>query len=133
MTKSLVSIPLLCLMAAATPQSEAGQRQAGDWLALVDAGKYAASWDAASSSFRKAIAKDKWVEAVTAARKPLGKIESRKLETAQPVKDPPNAPPGDYIILQFASDFEKKANAVETVVMVQDDDKQWRTSGYFVK
>jgi hypothetical protein len=112
----------------------AGARKAADaWLAVVDAGKYAESWDAASATFQKGVTKDDWVKAVSTVRGQLGKFESRKPSVSQAIKDPPNAPPGDYIILQYVSNFGNKNGATETAVMSLDADKQWRTSGYFVK
>ena len=63
----------------------------------------------------------------------MGKFESRKLSVAQAVKDPPNAPAGEYLILQYTSNFANKNEATETVVMGMDTGRQWRTSGYFVK
>jgi hypothetical protein len=36
-------------------------------------------------------------------------------------------------VLQFASAFEHKATAVETVTMAHDSDQSWRAVGYFVR
>jgi hypothetical protein len=119
------------LVAANTDKSAA--RAAETWLAVVDAGRYGESWDQASDAFRKAITREKWVEAVTSVRNQVGRFESRTTALTQPIKDPPNAPPGHYIILEYTSNFANKNAATETVVMALDHDKRWRTSGYFVK
>ncbi|MEI6226699.1 MAG: DUF4019 domain-containing protein, partial [Deltaproteobacteria bacterium] len=49
------------------------------WLALVDAGKYAESWEQASSLFRGKITKDGWVSAIS-QRGSFGKLRERKLD-----------------------------------------------------
>ena len=43
---------------AADPPEKAAQAAAESWLVLVDAGKYAESWDAAASLFKKALTKE---------------------------------------------------------------------------
>ena len=63
---------------AVKPATDAAEK----WLKLVDAGKYGGSWDAAAAYFRKAVTKDAWTKQVTAARKPLGKMLSRKFKSA---------------------------------------------------
>jgi Protein of unknown function (DUF4019) len=124
---------LVVFRMAAADTDAAAVRAAKKWLAVVDAGRYGESWDQASSAFREAITKEKWVEAVTSVRTQVGKFESRMLAVTQPMNDPPNAPPGHYIIIEYTSNFANKNAATETVVMALDHDKRWRTSGYFVK
>jgi hypothetical protein len=131
---------ILCLLlftaslAVAADASETAAAKAGEkWAALLDAGDYAASWNQAGADFKKAVTLDKWTAAAKGAREPLGKVESRKLDTTQTVKDPPGAPAGEYVICQFNSNFANRSGAVETIVMFLESDKQWRTSGYFIK
>ena len=40
---------------------------------------------------------------------------------------------GEYVILQYQTVFENKAEAVETVTPMVDWDGAWKVSGYFVK
>lgn len=109
-------------------------QKAGEaWLALVDAGKYGESWDAASQSFKSAVTRTAWIKQVSAARKPVGKLISRKLTKSDLIKDPPNSPPGQYAGIQYKSSFQNLNSAVETVVPMLDKDGKWRVSGYIVK
>jgi len=103
------------------------------WLALVDAGKYGESWEAAAQDFKNAVSPGQWIMKVSAARGPLGKLISRKLVKSEPMKNPPKAPPGDYVGLQYQSSFEHLKSAFETVVPMRDRDGQWRVSGYIVR
>jgi hypothetical protein len=106
---------------------------ATQWVALADAGDYAASWDQAASAFQAAIAKPKWSGAMQSVRAPLGAVKSRKLNSAEFTKSLPGVPEGEYVVVQFETIFENKAGAVETVIPMKEKDGSWRVSGYFIK
>jgi Protein of unknown function (DUF4019) len=114
---------------AADPAVEA-QRS---WLALVDAGKYDESWDAAGSYFRQAVTKESWRQMVKAARAPLGALRSRSVDSRHEASTLPGAPDGKYVIVQWKASFGNKAAAVETVTCVLEKDGKWRVIGYYVK
>jgi hypothetical protein len=111
----------------------AAQQAATDWLALVDAGKYSESWQTASKMFQGAITNEKWQDALHSVRDPLGKVLSRKLQSATLTHSLPGAPDGDYVVVKFDTSFEHKQSAVETITPVREADGQWRVSGYFIK
>ena len=111
----------------------AAMKSTESWLSLVDQGKYGESWDAAAKLFRAALTRDKWKEAVGAARGPIGKLVSRTFKLAEYKTSLPGAPDGKYIVIQFDSSFASKKTAVETVTPMQEADGSWRVSGYFVK
>ncbi|WP_158218774.1 DUF4019 domain-containing protein [Roseateles aquatilis] len=113
--------------------SDAATKAATAWLQLTDAGKYPESWNQASKDFRGAISSSDWAAALTSVRTPLGAPTARVLKSADFKRDLPNAPPGEYVILQFDTAFEKRLGAVETVVAARDPDGAWRVSGYFIK
>jgi hypothetical protein len=112
---------------------ELGQQSAEGWLALVDSGKYAESWDQASELFKNAITKEQWEKTLKSTLGPLGKLQSRKLKSATYTKTLPGAPDGEYVVIQFDSSFENKKSAVETLTPMRDKDGKWRVSGYFIK
>jgi Protein of unknown function (DUF4019) len=114
------------------PEAQA-QKAAEQWLGLVDAGKYGESWDASAQAFKSAVSRQNWIKQVSAARRPLGRLISRKLTKSNLVKDPPNSPPGDYVGIQYRSSFQNLKSAIETVVPMRDPDGKWRVSGYFVR
>ncbi len=133
----------LVLMAAITSLSlatfsqqkpeELARQSADSWLALVDSGKYADSWQESASLFKAHVTKDQWSSMVGATRDPLGKLVSRKLKSAQYTKTLPGAPDGEYVVLQFDTSFQHKQSAVETITPMLDKDGRWRVSGYFIK
>lgn len=112
---------------------EGAQSAAVQWLSLIDSGKYAESWDPTSVLFRASITKQNWENAVRAVRAPLGVIKSRALKSSVLTKSLPGAPDGEYVVLQFDTKFENKADAVETVTPHKESDGSWRVSGYFIK
>jgi hypothetical protein len=118
--------------AAAKPEAEA-QKAAEQWLAVVDAGKFAESWKTAAAYFQAAVPQEQWERSLTAARKPLGDLTSRKLKSAHLTKSLPGAPDGQYVIMQFDASFAHKKDAVETVTAMLTKDDQWKVAGYYVK
>jgi hypothetical protein len=106
---------------------------AGKWLATVDAGKYAASWKEAAGFFRDAITLQQWEQSLRAVRKPLGRLLSRKLQSKSYMTSLPGAPDGEYVVIQYATSFEHKKTALETVTPMMDKDGKWRVSGYYIK
>jgi hypothetical protein len=112
---------------------ELAQQSAESWLALIDAGKYAESWQEASQLFKGAVTKEEWKSKLRASRDPLGKMLSRKLKGATYTKTLPGAPDGEYVVVQYESSFEHKQSAVETITPMLDKDGMWRVSGYFIK
>lgn len=103
------------------------------WLHTVDAGRYGQSWDDAAKAFRDAVAKDKWESMVAPVRSQTGNLIARKVRTARYTREIPNAPAGEYVVIQYDSSFERIPHAVETVTPMKDPDGKWRVSGYFVK
>lgn len=132
----LVFALLLSTSAAAQAQQkpeQIAQQSAAAWLALVDSGKYADSWQEAAQFFKTAVSKEQWQSMLTATRSPLGKTSSRKLKSATYSTTLPGAPDGEYVVIQYDSSFEHKQSAVETVTPMLDKDGKWRVSGYFIK
>src|SRR5438270_7920993 len=103
------------LISRADDSEAAAETAASAWLAVVDAGDYAKSWTAASGYFRGRIAQSQWVSAVAGVRGPLGALKSRHVSSVKFTRALPGAPDGEYVVIQFASSFEKKAAAMETV------------------
>lgn len=103
------------------------------WLALLDAGKYAESWDEAAGILRGAISKDNFEKSFQAARGPYGKMVSRELKSRQYTTSVPGAPSGQYVIIQYDTSFENEKSALETVTSMLDKDGKWRVSGYYIK
>ena len=103
------------------------------WLALVDAGNYADSWNASATRVRNAVAQEQWQLRAARARGPLGALQSRQLVSATFKHNLPGAPEGEYVVILFSASFANKAAAIETVTPMKDNDGTWRVAGYYVK
>ena len=103
-----------------------------DWLKLVDEGSYAASWTAASSLFKGHLSEAKWTQMASSARRPLGSVISRKLNSAKFETSMPAAPHGQFVVIRFETSFQRKKSAIETVTPMLDSDGHWRVSGYYI-
>jgi hypothetical protein len=137
LTATIFAITLLASAAPATTSAEtpeaAAQSAALAWLTLVDDGNYAQSWSAASALFRQKVSESQWQSTAAGARAPLGTLKSRKVQSATLRNSLPGAPDGEYVVVQFASSFEHKASAIETVTPMKDVDGNWHVSGYYIK
>lgn len=111
----------------------AAQAAAASWLGLVDLGRYGESWDSAASFFRQAVTKPGWEAAVGGARRPLEPFGERQQLGASFQTKLPNAPPGQYVVLQYRTKVGGGKTVVETVTPMKDADGKWRVSGYYVR
>jgi hypothetical protein len=55
-----------------------------------------------------------------------------QVKTAAYIKTLPGAPAGEYVVIQYDSNFEHLPAAMETLVPTLDGDGQGRVSGYFI-
>ena len=120
-------------MLAATEPTALAKTVAKDWLQKIGSSNYRASWQTAAALFKAAISAEAWQHTAQAARAPLGKMRNRTESAATFTQSLPGAPDGQYVVIQFNSKFENKANATETVTVAQDQDRVWRVAGYFIQ
>ncbi|MCL4477061.1 MAG: DUF4019 domain-containing protein [Nitrospirae bacterium] len=130
---SLVVLAIIPGLEADQNDGELAAKASAQWLALVDGGKYAESWDESAQLFRGAVTKEKWKESLTAVRKPLGKLISRSAKSKQYTRSLPGAPDGEYVVIQYDTSFENKKSSVETVTPMLDKEGKWRVSGYYIR
>lgn len=133
MALAMMFLLIATFTAAQDGSTQAAQKTAESWLARVDKADYAGSYEEAASTFKAAVARADWLQKIRAAREPLGKLVSRKLNHAQYTTSLPGAPDGQYVVMQYETSFENKKSAVETIVPMLDKDGKWRVSGYFIR
>lgn len=136
---TLIILAVFCSLAlsqavVADPAAEKeATRAANKWLALVDEGSYSKSWDVAASYFKAAVTKDQWQASLSSVRKPLGKVHYRTLKHQKYTTSLPGAPDGEYVVIQFATRFQNKKSAIETITPMRDKDGKWRVAGYYIR
>jgi len=130
----ILALPLPALAAEKHDEAEKQALAAAEsWLALVDDGKYAESWDTAAEYLKNAVTKDDFVKSLNAARKPLGKLKSKEVKSKDSRTSLPGAPDGEYVVIQFKISFENKKAAIETITPMLDKGGKWRVSGYYIR
>lgn len=136
MRNAILVLALLIGGTLALAQEEVDVRPASaaaeSWLQLVDAGRYGASWEAGAITFKAALGKASWETAVQQARGSVGGLVKRKIRSARHATNLPNAPQGEYVVIQNDVNFENRPLAAETVTMMKQPDGSWRVAGYFI-
>jgi serine/threonine-protein kinase len=102
------------------------QTSVNTWLALIDNGEFAQSWEVAAPYFQRKMAKEEWISRLQTARHPLGSVISRELVSDKP------AQAGLWRILKFKTSFDGLLAATETVTFAKQADGKWLAVGYFI-
>lgn len=111
-------------------QSQAqSQSQAIEWLALLDAGKFAESRAGAGNALRNRHSEQLWELGVKLRLHNHGAVLTRRLTNVNSTGAVGKMGPGDFQVLVFKSDFAKSKGVIEQVVM-QRERGQWRVADY---
>ncbi|HUC84860.1 MAG TPA: DUF4019 domain-containing protein [Candidatus Acidoferrales bacterium] len=131
-TKSTVTATKATPKPGADSDSQPAISAAERWLARADAGAYSESWKAASAIVQSAVTEQQFTNTMNAFRKSLGNLNSRKLISAQRLKEMPGAPDGQYVFMQFETSFANKSVAIESVTVRLENGK-WKLASYSAK
>jgi hypothetical protein len=101
---------------------ERGKAAAENWLALIDRGEFARSWEMATKRFRAAITKEKWIDRLHCSREPLGNVFSRKLRSSLVF--------GLWLRLSYDTVYAENKATVEVLIVRLERDGQWRATSY---
>ncbi|HEY1772562.1 MAG TPA: DUF4019 domain-containing protein [Gammaproteobacteria bacterium] len=117
--------------AADSADSGPAIKAANAWIALVDAGNYAESWKQAAPLFQQQVTESYWEKAAGSVRGPLGKVLKRSAPTARYTTELPDAPTGQYWLVQDTADFEHQPGLTERVTVMQTS-SGWQVIGYHI-
>ena len=112
---------------AATAES-ATVATARNWLALLDASDWDASYRATGTAFQSLNTGATWAAVSDKARAPLGAAISRDLISVSDVPAPPNG----YWMIKFRTRFANRPEAVETVSLEREAG-DWRVVGVTIE
>lgn len=126
---SNVSAPAVDINRDVRPALEA----ANLWLGLTDVNRAQQSWEQAAPVFQQSVTAERWAQSLQSARAPLGKVKTRKTRDAIFTRHLSGQPDGEYVVIQYETSFENKADAHEMVTMVFGIDGRWRVAGYQVR
>ena len=102
------------------------------WLGLVDKGDYTKSWERAAGIFRVMVTKVEWKAKLDTFRTPLGDVSERNMKSKQYRKTLPDAPEGEYVVIEYETVFKNKQTVTETVTTMLEKDGKWRVAGYYI-
>jgi CubicO group peptidase (beta-lactamase class C family) len=131
----LLLMNLLFLSSCGKPAAPAELISVGTvevWLALLDQGDYGKSWETASESFRKEVAKNDWVANAGGVRTPLGDLIFRKVSTTNQTENPSDLPKGTYFVAEFDSAFAGLDAASETAFFRLERNGKWKAAAYLI-
>jgi len=120
------------LQASSSASDQAGAASAETWAQLLDGQHWADSWKTSGSIFRSKLTEADWTAKIQPLRRQLGPVSSRSLKSVSSATSLPGAPDGEYKIIQFATVFANKPDAVETVVLTHES-SAWKVDGYFIR
>ncbi|MCL2485286.1 MAG: DUF4019 domain-containing protein [Endomicrobia bacterium] len=105
------------------------------WLAKLDNGWFMQAYDELAGFAKERITSEQWQNDMTTFRRPLGSSNSRKEIFAFYQSEFPDAPKGDFIVIQYGTLFEAapRSVVVESVTLMKQEDGRWSVSGYFMK
>jgi uncharacterized protein DUF4019 len=129
----LIAMILVSVAFGADTSQKDALAAAENWLAMIDHGEYAKSWQEAAAYFKSVITEAEWVQSMQTVRKPLGKVISIKLKSLTPKTSLPNTPEGKYVVIQFETSFEKGKSGLENVNAQLESDGKWRVAGYGIQ
>lgn len=136
LTAAVLSILFVAGAAApATAQHQAAvdsaKQAAQEWLALLDADRYEATWTNAASYFKSKVGKKRWAQKLRGTHQPLDSLRSRSLVTARYTTSVPRAPEGEYVVAQYRATYGSRS-MVETLYLKKEQDR-WGVAGYLIR
>lgn len=118
-----------------TPDTEKADKAAAvamEFFQLIDADKYAESWQMSAGLMKERVTEKDWVEKLTKARTLSGPLVERQEKDSSYSTTAVDSPDGEYISLIFESRFQR-AESVAEYVTVMFDDGRWKVAGYFLQ
>lgn len=139
-TAILTICALVCLNLSAFAKPQAivkppteGKGTAMKWLALIDAGEYGKSWDAAAKTFQASVTRSGWILGMDQALRYYGKPLSRKCKDTIYAANPPGFAPGEYEILKFDVRLSNKGQGTEVISLEMQNNGKWLVAGYHLE
>jgi Protein of unknown function (DUF4019) len=139
MLRPTAVLPLLAVLLLASACGPRGDAQdvdfatelASEFLRKLDANDAAGSWRELASPLRERVPEAQWPAQIAQMRAPLGRPVARELASAAYAEQLVDAPPGQYFMVEFESQFSEAACGERVVAMFEHG--AWRVAGYFVR
>ena len=116
-------------LAASGDSSDEALVAAKAWMAQIDAGEYAESYDAGCDDFHRKITQQKWVAVLKTFRPAFGPVVSRKEINHVFKENGIKGLDGECVVIVYDTSFSRLHNGYEEVTLKLEDGK-WRGAGY---
>jgi hypothetical protein len=118
--------------AAQNPRFSEAQAAAREWLALADANDANGTYTNAAQRFKQTMPGDQWVSTMQRARDVFGAVVRRTILQTESPAPGGDVPPGDFVVIRYRTEFEKRPQGSETVTLEREADGKWRVAGYLM-
>jgi len=112
---------------AARPEADAAARAAENFLILIDESRWAESYAATATEFRRLNTLETWTEVSARLRPPLGEVLTRNITSNEYVP----APPQGYRLVKFRSAYAGGTTQTESVSLAWEDGA-WKVAGIVI-
>lgn len=134
------AIAIVLMIGWAAQTTLAGQREstasadtaARQWLARIDAGAYDEAWADATGTIRQLVSSN-WTQWMRERRGGLGNLRRRTTICVSPTTTLDNEVVGDYVVIQYDTDFMGASHLFEYVETERSDGGAWKVRWYFVR
>ena len=106
---------------------------AGPWLESLDQGEYVQSWQVAAPAFQEGVPVEAWAERMRLTREQIGPLVGRTFAEARYSAEVPNAPPGEYVFVEYLSKFQNAPPTVESVVLRKAEYDGWQVAAMAIR
>ena len=114
------------------PRIAAAAEAATAWLVPFDAGNIEESWKQSAGLMRQTVPQAELQQRMVGANG-IGPLQSRTLRGAGIDVNPANAPPGEYVVLQYLSSYAKRDKVIEKIYSIRESDGNWRVVNYLMQ
>lgn len=131
-----ISISFLLILSnlifAGDPLLESSKKTTEEWLKLIDQKKYNQAYPLLHPQLRSKVSEQKWIEATEQIRSRYEKVVERKFHRQFEFKAPTRLPKGEYLQLEFKTQF-KKLSALEIIIIFKNQEDRWTVMSYGIQ
>jgi hypothetical protein len=107
--------------------------EASHWLNLVDQQQYGPAWLDSGPLMKDIINEQEWIGAMDYVRAPFGNNLSRQLNKSRSISALPHGTKGNFMSLEYRSQFSGNHGAIERIALMSDSLGQWRVISYDIR
>ena len=132
-TSAAAALLLATTFLAQDLDSTPGLGASRSWLADLDAGRYADTWEDADPLLKGTMTRAQWETGLVRARGPLGPVIARKIRQASCTRGTQADPEAEICLVQYDTHFENRPLGDERLTVLKGRDGTWRVASYSLR